>query len=129
MLLVWRTLVQSLAEENDFPTGVRGLFVGISAVFYAAKLAGCDNKLLSRDGFLGHLQAKHDFLMKEVGKDGRGLANLTLVSGLVKAVLHKNAQIVCKRNWKVGDETFVATWTLGMYLKHSGVMGIPLRMR
>merc|ERR1719163_1413915 len=125
-------MIVACSEELELPSQCRGLFVGISAVFYAAKAAGCAGKILPRDVFLGKLHAKINELMEKGGQAGRDLANLTLVASLVEFILHRSALIVCKRNWKVGEggaepADFVATWTLGMYLKHSGVMGIPLK--
>jgi len=131
-LTLWYNLLQACADERGFASQKRGLFVGISAIFYAAKLAGCDQMVLERDAFIAKLDAKRDALLAKGGTDGRGLANLTLVMALVDFSLHRSAKLVCKRNWKVGPANaiesvdFVATWTLGMYLKHSGVMGIPL---
>jgi len=131
----WRELVTTCADESHFPTEQRGLFVGISAVYYAAKLAGCEDKVLKRDEFLERLELQRNALMKEGGHDRRGLSNLVLVAALVQFVLHRTSLIVCKRNWHVGEGMqdnqmdFVATWSLGMYLKHSGVMGVPLRVQ
>eukprot|EP00928_Gymnodinium_smaydae_P008522 TRINITY_DN13101_c0_g2_i1.p1 TRINITY_DN13101_c0_g2~~TRINITY_DN13101_c0_g2_i1.p1 ORF type:complete len:1186 (+),score=269.39 TRINITY_DN13101_c0_g2_i1:291-3848(+) len=127
-LETWEQLVRSCCEDFGLPNERRGLFVGISAVFYAAKAAKCDQQILDRDVFLTKLRAKRTQLMGDGGTKGRDLANLTLVIALVESVLHRTARIVCKRNWKVGDADFVATWTLGMYLKHSGVMGVPLQV-
>jgi len=126
-LELWRQLVCSCAEERGLPTQQRGLYVGISALYYAAKLAGCAGEVLVRDTFLRCLKAKRDELLKDAMGSGRDLANLTLVMSLVQFVLHRTALIVCKRSWSVGEPgaqtDFVATWTLGMYLKHSGPMG------
>lgn len=133
-LQLWRELIDACGEEIELPGAQRGLFVGISAIFYAAKAAGCDGQILARDVFLEKLRAKIEVLSASGGKgSGRDIANLVLVSGLVKFILHRTALIVCKRNWVIGEggaepADFAATWTLGMYLKHSGVMGIPLRV-
>eukprot|EP00403_Amphidinium_massartii_P020864 CAMPEP_0178393008 /NCGR_PEP_ID=MMETSP0689_2-20121128/11968_1 /TAXON_ID=160604 /ORGANISM="Amphidinium massartii, Strain CS-259" /LENGTH=1116 /DNA_ID=CAMNT_0020013591 /DNA_START=121 /DNA_END=3468 /DNA_ORIENTATION=- len=121
LLQQWRDLVLICAEERDIPRERRGMFVGISAVFYAAKLANCAEMVLDRDTFLNRLDRKMGELLAAGGKDGRGLANIVLVHSLVETVLHKTALIVCKRNWTVGEGTalrteFVATWTLGLYL-------------
>jgi len=126
-LELWSDLVTASVDELDLPTNCRGIFVGISAIFYAAKLAKCDGRLLMRDEFLASLKGKRDALMADGGQDGRGLSNLTLVIALVEACLHRSAQIVCKRSWTCDDQEFIATWTLGMYLKHSGLMGISLQ--
>lgn len=130
---LWRRMIKACCEEQMLPTSCRGLFVGISAVFYAAKAAGCANKILTRDEFLHELAKKITALGEKAGKGtGRDTANLTLVYEVVNFMLHRTASIVCKRNWLVGsgsDKTeFAATWTLGLYLKHSGVMGIPLKV-
>mmetsp|Transcript_64668 Transcript_64668/g.140841 ORF Transcript_64668/g.140841 Transcript_64668/m.140841 type:complete len:1198 (-) Transcript_64668:69-3662(-) len=132
-LELWEQLVERCAEERGLPYEQRGLYVGISAVYYAAKLAKCDGLILERDIFLAHLEKRRDELVKEGSLEGRGLTNLTLVIVLVRFVLHKTALIVCKRTWTVGEggvtqADFLATWTLGLYLKHSGVMGVPLRI-
>lgn len=118
----WHDLVKCCAEERKMPSNQRGLFVGISAYFYAAKLAGCAEVILERDPFLAKLYQKRDQLMMEGGTDGRGLANLTLVAALLEYTLHRSAMVVCKRSWHVGDTDVIATWTLGLYLKHSGIM-------
>eukprot|EP00927_Polykrikos_kofoidii_P018857 TRINITY_DN18782_c0_g1_i1.p1 TRINITY_DN18782_c0_g1~~TRINITY_DN18782_c0_g1_i1.p1 ORF type:complete len:1208 (+),score=179.78 TRINITY_DN18782_c0_g1_i1:187-3810(+) len=127
-LSLWSELVLRIAEERQMPSGQRGLFVGISACYYAAKLAGCDEKILERDLFLDHIHRKRDELLEDGGKDGRGLSNLALVSSLTQYCLHRSAMIVCKRSWIVGDHNVIATWTLGLYLKHSGVMGVPIEV-
>jgi len=124
---LWRQLIASCAEERGLPTQQRGLFVGISALFYAAKLAGCAGEVMPRDAFLLRLAKRRGELMEDGKGSGRDLANLTLVMTIVEYVLHRTAIIVCKRMWRVGEpgaqSDFVATWTLGMYLKHSGSMG------
>jgi len=82
-----------------------------------------------RDEFLEQIQKRMDEMVRS-GGSGRDLSNFMLVSVIVKHVLHRTALIVCKRNWRVGKAgeaataDFVATWTLGMYLKHSGVMSV-----
>jgi len=126
-LRLWRDLVEACAAENGLPTQQRGLFVGISAVYYAAAEAKCDGLVLERDVFVERLERRRDELVVEGSTAGRALSNITLVLGLVKAVLHHSALIVCKRKWKVapaGGEAadFLATWTLGFYLKQTGIL-------
>eukprot|EP00929_Paragymnodinium_shiwhaense_P056677 TRINITY_DN28369_c0_g1_i1.p1 TRINITY_DN28369_c0_g1~~TRINITY_DN28369_c0_g1_i1.p1 ORF type:complete len:1204 (+),score=282.62 TRINITY_DN28369_c0_g1_i1:72-3683(+) len=130
---LWFELVQTCAEEHGLPRDLRGLFVGITAVWYAAKAAKVDSKIMARDEFLFALDEQRTVLMSQGGKGcGRTLANITLVMAFVSYSLHRSAQVVCKRNWKVGDPAndrgveFAATWTLGMYLKTSGVMSLPM---
>jgi hypothetical protein len=119
----WKALVECCAEESELPKSQRGLFVGITAIFYAAKLAGCDSHILGKQEFLAALDSKTQDLLAS-GGSGRDLANLTLVAALVDHVLHHKAKIVCKRSWACpspagnSPSDVVATWTLGMYLKH-----------
>jgi hypothetical protein len=123
LLEEWRELVLCCAEEVDVPRGQRGLFVGITAFFYAAKLAGCEDRILEKADFIDALEFKKEELL-ENGGTGRDLANLTLVAALVGHVLHSKAKIVCKRNWLCSESEraepmkVVATWTLGFFLRH-----------
>jgi len=121
-LQMWSDLVEACTEELGLPTQQRGLFVGISAVFYAAYAAKCDGRILERDDFLERLSACRAELMTGEGH-GRELANLTMVIVLVRSVLHRTAYIVCKRKWRVGEgddaDDFLATWTLGFYLRET----------
>ncbi|CAK0870644.1 unnamed protein product [Prorocentrum cordatum] len=123
LLEEWRDLVVCCAEEVDVPRGQRGLFVGITAFFYAAKLAGCEDRILEKSEFLDALEAKKEELL-ESGGTGRDLANLTLVAALGDHVMHNKAKIVCKRTWLCSEPErsepmkVVATWTLGFFLRH-----------
>jgi hypothetical protein len=123
LLEEWRDLVLCCADEVEVPHSQRGLFVGISAFFYAAKLAGCEDQILEKSDFIDALESKIEELL-ESGGTGRDLANLTLVSALVGHVLHSKAKIVCKRNWLCSESErsepmkVVATWTLGFFLRH-----------
>lgn len=136
-LQLWKELVSACATEKGFPITKRGLFVGISAVFYAAQEAGCDDRLMEASAFLERLEQRRHELLLDAGKNhGRPLANLTLVVALVETVLHPSALIVCKRQWKVGGDgeddapaDFIATWTLGLYLKHSGALAVSRDMQ
>ena len=114
--------------------------MGISGIYYAAKLASCDEKLLTREEFLSKLEAKLVFLLKrEPGAEHLGdhlseeelfaqtkvwrqdVANLVLVCALIRYVCHSNATIVAKRGWKVGGSEFLAGWGLGCFLEQAGV--------
>lgn len=107
---MWEELILACAAESDLPSGQRGLFVGISAVFYAAKSAKCDGRVMDREQFLEKLeQRKIEVLSgstsgKEQKNQGRELANIVMVKALVSYVLHKTAEIVCKRQWLVEYE-------------------------
>jgi len=118
MMGKWRDRINdcftALRTSGEFPEkmdkGLRGLYIGISAVFYAAKSAGCAEVILQKASFLQCLEKKLEELMvkppkpKTVGDrevhDHREIANLTLVHTVVDRVLHDSAWIVCKRNWK-----------------------------
>merc|ERR1712113_861545 len=81
-----KMLAETCAKERGLPEKQRGLFVGISGIFYAAKAAGCDGKILQRDKFLEKLQIKIDEYLADKGKEGRNLANLQLVQAVVSHV-------------------------------------------
>ena len=57
----WRELIRDTidaAVQCGMQKEVRGLFVGISAVFYAADACGCAEKILPKYKFLAHLERK-----------------------------------------------------------------------
>mmetsp|Transcript_27108 Transcript_27108/g.75585 ORF Transcript_27108/g.75585 Transcript_27108/m.75585 type:complete len:967 (-) Transcript_27108:125-3025(-) len=117
----WVEMVSKALTEETFPQSLRGLFVGISATFYAAKEANIAGRVVSKaeaiDAFNARIAECTGASM--TGQDGgaaaRSAANVALVRCLLDWVLHEDAQILFRRNWKVnGDET-AATWTLGMY--------------
>jgi len=115
----WKDLVGNAVREHGMSQGQRGLFLGISAIYYAAKEAQIADRLVSRDEFLTAVQLRVERLMIEGGSDERAIANLTLVLVLVEHVLHKSAQLVCRRRWSVsGRDEFVATWSLGFFIRH-----------
>ncbi|CAD7934212.1 unnamed protein product [Amoebophrya sp. A25] len=142
MLAAWSTAVSKSIEENKLPTDLRGLFVGISAVFHAAKFCKCDNAILPKNEFLSRLEQKLELeLLKSCNataarspttpmpapkepmpeKELRNVSNLQLVHTFVSRVLHESAFIVCKRNWNVeqpegGLTEYVATWSFGFWL-------------
>merc|ERR1719454_205042 len=88
----WRMHIRREFEECDeywpfkLQGNLRGVFVGISAVFHAAKKAGCEEKIMPKDAFLACLEAKRLQLLEsppELTKNGeydhRALANIVLV--------------------------------------------------
>lgn len=128
----WTDVVNEYLNKHQVVTGQRGLFLGITAVYYAAKAVHVDGLLLERDEFLSALTSSIDKALEEEGHDEsyiRLVSNLTLVKALVKHVLHRTATIVCKRNWLSGGREFVATWTLGLYLKHGPTEASPRFLR
>lgn len=121
----WADLIKCCLKEHQVVSGQRGLFLGITAVYYAAKDAGVDCQLIRRDEFVTAVADRIDQAMAMSqgvgGADPRLLANLVLVKTLVEHVLHRTATIVCKREWLGRDGSeFVATWTFGLFLKQLG---------
>lgn len=111
---VWRAHIKKVMDAMDLPHklqgNLRGVYIGISAIFYAAKSAGCAETLLPKAAFLERLNARLKDLLahppKPVDKNGelvydhREFANIVLVRDLISRVLADTAWIVCKRNWK-----------------------------
>ncbi|CAD7969538.1 unnamed protein product [Amoebophrya sp. A120] len=156
MLHDWAKIIKQAIEDSKLPKDVRGLFVGISAIYHAAAACKCDNKILPKAEFLSRLsqQLELEVLRTSVGnkttsvmkspltavvqqqtdntlkkpatsnlnpnslseKELRNISNLQLVHTFVSEVLHESAFIVCKRNWKVAGEDYVATWSFGFWL-------------
>jgi len=142
LILAWRARIRDQIEAAELPHklegNLRGVYIGISAVFYAADLAGCSQTLLPKGTFVAKLEQKIEALLANppppTEKDGkqvydhRAFSNLTLVAEVVRRVMSDTAWIVCKRNWKAapivlteGQELpkYVATWTLGFYLNQA----------
>eukprot|EP00930_Biecheleria_cincta_P043485 TRINITY_DN29859_c0_g1_i1.p1 TRINITY_DN29859_c0_g1~~TRINITY_DN29859_c0_g1_i1.p1 ORF type:complete len:1145 (-),score=189.64 TRINITY_DN29859_c0_g1_i1:77-3298(-) len=153
MIDCWRSRIDEawnkMAENDELPdrvaSGLRGLLVGISAVFHASKLAGCAETILPRTLFLNRILRKLDDLVadppepKNGAYDHRDAANLTLVHEVVSRALAPTAWIVCKRNWhaqpaflegsdgslvleKEDLPEYVATWVLGFYLNQTKML-------
>ena len=60
----WREQVRQAIRAAGLPRAdLRGLFVGISAIFYAADAAGCAEKILPKSVFLDFLEKKLQSLM------------------------------------------------------------------
>lgn len=112
----WRALIREEMDFMDLPPrlqrNLRGLYVGISAVYYAASLANCAETIMPKTIFLGKIADKLRDLLEDppapkAGPSGgqpsydhRAFANLALVYEVVDYVLADTAWIVCKRNWK-----------------------------
>jgi len=111
---LWRGHINTVLDGMDFPPklqgNLRGVYIGISSVFYAASAAGCAEALLPKAAFLGCLDRKlHEMLAKPpkpAEKNGEMVynhltfSNLVLVHEVVKRVLAETAWIVAKRKWK-----------------------------
>eukprot|EP00927_Polykrikos_kofoidii_P035519 TRINITY_DN30090_c0_g1_i1.p1 TRINITY_DN30090_c0_g1~~TRINITY_DN30090_c0_g1_i1.p1 ORF type:complete len:1131 (-),score=166.54 TRINITY_DN30090_c0_g1_i1:141-3533(-) len=152
ILQEWSRLNDNGEVPSRMDGKLRGLFVGISAVFYAAKRAECTELILPKAEFLKKLDAKLNYLIENppapkstadrgVEYDHKDVSNLALVHTVVDKVLHDTAWIVCKRQWKaqlatlefddeeLEEETpeaelpeYVATWVLGFYLNQSHLL-------
>jgi len=142
----WKELDDASAIPSRVEIGMRGLLVGISAVYHASKFAGCSEMILSKASFLSKLQAKLDQLLEnppagKPGKDGqmvydhKNASNLVLAHEVAAKAMAPTAWIVCKRNWKaqptfleaLGDKApelpeYAATWVLGLYLIQTGMV-------
>eukprot|EP00927_Polykrikos_kofoidii_P073434 TRINITY_DN69474_c0_g1_i1.p1 TRINITY_DN69474_c0_g1~~TRINITY_DN69474_c0_g1_i1.p1 ORF type:complete len:572 (-),score=96.44 TRINITY_DN69474_c0_g1_i1:153-1868(-) len=125
----WTERVKEGLRQESFPRDMRGLFVGITATFYAAKEAKCADRVLSKAEALASLRAR----LVECRGPGcdpaaaaRSCANLSLVMALLDWVLHAESRILFRRNWDVSGEKSAATWTLGMYAEAlmSGTCGL-----
>jgi len=117
LLELWRGQIREEIRSMDLPPkmnkGLRGVYIGISAVYYAAKTAKCHERLLPKVEFLAHLDNCLKNMLESqtppVDCDGhqehqlydhREFANLVLVHEIVSSVLAESAWVVCKREWK-----------------------------
>jgi hypothetical protein len=154
MVSQWRNRIKStfqqMQQDQDVPQamdgGLRGLFIGISAVYYAAAKAGVAEVILPKTTFLERLDMKLSKELEAEVQDKLAISNLTLVHEFLGVVLHDSAWIVCKRDWKAqpaalelqsegqslevstdaSSETkqsdlpsYVAGWVLGFYLSQA----------
>merc|ERR1719158_2114366 len=59
---LWRERIHGAIDNMDLPYklqgNLRGVYIGISAVFYAAAAAKCAESLLPKAAFIGRLDAK-----------------------------------------------------------------------
>lgn len=123
---------------------LQGVYVGISAMWYAAKAACCDERLMPRDDFLSALSDKLNYLLAnpreprekngELIFDHREFSNLVLVHEIISTVLAPSAWIVCKRRWEAEEPSnhkwglsqvealpvYWTTWSLGFFVNQRG---------
>merc|ERR1712216_953235 len=110
----WQSRVQAELRKANFPKGLCGLYVGISAAYHAANAADAADRLINKTGMLAHLDDRLTTLKDD---DVRSISNLILIRELISWVFDPQACFVFKRNWQADGETYVATWTLGFYLQ------------
>jgi len=86
-LHTWQSRVRDVLEESQgpWPANRRGIFVGISSMYYAAKVAGIHERLISRKDALRALEAA---LNKELKPEDDPFA-------LPLAVTHLGSQLSC----------------------------------
>lgn len=118
-------------ESLEWPSGLRGIFVGISALFYAAQDAGITERLIQKKDTLIALSLAIEEELAQVseavspaGDSGsrrlqlhqQKVANLVMAHCLINRVLHDDAWLYFRRTWLMGTSSFVATWSLGVFL-------------
>jgi len=109
----WVCRIHEALRVAEFPTGLGGFFVGISAMYHAAKTAGIADRLVSKREAVSAFATK---LSKLEATDQRNISNLTLVKEIVEWVFADDiSMLLFKRNWSTPSATYVAGWTLGVY--------------
>jgi hypothetical protein len=111
----WVERIRDGLRSSQFPKGVQGLFVGISAMYHAAKVAGVTERLVTKREAM---KAFADSLARlDANADHRSIANLTLVQEIIRWVFDDDHScMLFKRNWHANGTEYVASWTLGWYV-------------
>lgn len=109
-----------LGREIGFDIGrdfepFSGKYVGISAMFYGAKSAGITGRFLTKTQALEKIDKRLNVCLDEGNE--RDVWNLAMMRSVLLLILADDAEIFFQRNWKVGNEELVATWSLGMYVE------------
>jgi len=113
-LASWSSILSRAIGKLDLEP-LHGTYVGISAMFYGAKACKITGSVVSKYDALDALdKAINDSVNQN---DERNMYNLSMVRCLILMVLADDAKIFFQRNWKVGTEELVATWTLGLYVR------------
>lgn len=89
-----------------------GTFVGISAMFHAAKAANIAGSALTKKDAISGFDAALTKMVAE--NDARNMYNVAMARTLLLFLLADDGRIFFQRNWVIGDEEFVANWTLGL---------------
>lgn len=93
-------------------TPIPGSFVGISAVYHAAKAAEIAGSTVTKNEAI---KAFDVALAKAIAaNDARTMYNLTLVRTVLSVIIMDGEKIFFQRNWRIGEDDFVASWTLGL---------------
>lgn len=128
------------AQTQAWPSGLRGILVGISSMFYAAQACGIQEQLVAKRVAVAAMErvlleelratfpspetARSEYLEK-VKAHQRKVANVAMAQAMLSHVLHEDAFVYFRRNWRMPDgSNFVATWSLGVFL--SSVRHSPL---
>eukprot|EP00930_Biecheleria_cincta_P055612 TRINITY_DN41923_c0_g1_i1.p1 TRINITY_DN41923_c0_g1~~TRINITY_DN41923_c0_g1_i1.p1 ORF type:complete len:1283 (+),score=205.77 TRINITY_DN41923_c0_g1_i1:231-4079(+) len=126
-------------EPIEWPSELRGIFVGISALYYAAHDAGITERLIQKKDTLialshaieeelaqgcAQVSATGDTASRRLQLHQRKVANLVMAHCLINRVLHDDAWLYFRRTWLMGNSSFVATWSLGVFLNGKRRAGI-----
>jgi len=119
-LMAWQERVREVlagqrGTHGRWPSQRRGIFIGISSMFYAAETAGIDRRLVSKRRALEALRAALEHELVQHGPDDtldevggtihqQRLANLAMTLVVIQHVLHEEAWLYFRREWSVIDE-------------------------
>jgi len=110
----WVELIRDALRANQFPQRVEGLYVGISAMYHAAKAAKITERIIPKQEAM---KAIADALAKLDASDCRSIANLTLAQEIIRWVFDdERSCLLFKRDWCFDGNSYVAGWTLGWYV-------------
>lgn len=111
---MWVERIRAALHHEGFPQGLTGLFVGISAFFYAAKTAGVEDRIVEKHEVVVALA---NSLANAKETDHKTIANLILTKELISWAFDDDKScFLFKRNWTANGSTHVAGWTLGWYV-------------
>merc|ERR1712066_776004 len=101
----WVERIRNGLRNSRFPQGVEGLFVGISAMYHAAKVAGITDRIVPKREAM---RAFADAVAQLDASDHRSVANLTLVKEIIGWVFDdERSCLLFKRNWVAGGTSYV----------------------
>lgn len=113
-------------QSQEWPSGLRGIFVGISSMFYAARDAGITARLIQKKDCLSAFTTALEAELRDpkgAREDPKKLqlhhqkvANLAMAHSFISRLLHDDAWLYFRRSWQMGQSSFIATWSLGVFL-------------